>query len=462
MEPVRRRVPPTFQLPDLAAVDGVDAAVPAPATAGTSVVVDTADLALARWGVRLSHDATAWQLVLPPHPGGLHAAPTHHTLRTSARTIPAAARRALARLAGDEELTRVARLEVRREGTGLVADGVLQVHVSDEEVSVHTGRRLTGRFREVVLQQAPGADPDVVAAVAAALHDAGALEADEVPRAVRVLGPAAGATPDLPEVPAGEDADAAWRGALVGGLHDLLVTDVHLRLDDRGRSAAAAVDVVDRVTGLVDLLDGDPSVATGLARLRGLVDEVDRHAQQVAVLGDDLPGLRARGDDALGDALRALHGHQDSDEHAATLAGLRRLAAAPGLTDDEATAGARASVAGRVGKRWAPLAGALTADEPHAAATLAALAAGAAVAPGKAPRRFAHAARAAARAARDHARARRVQTWLADQAADLPPAEAFRAGHLAGRRAGDAAAAREAWATAVERLTAGKARKWLS
>ena len=461
MEPVRRRVPATFQLPDLAVVDGVETAVPAPATTGTTVVVDTADLALARWGARLSHDGTAWGLVLPPHPGGTDAAPTHHTLRTSSRTIPAAARHALARLAGDGELTRVARLEVRREGTGLVTGGVLQVHVSDEEVSVHTGRRLSGRFREVVLQPGPDGDPEVVDAVEAALVEAGALEPDDVPRAVRILGPAAVAAPDLPEAPGGDDADAAWRGALVAGLQDLLVADAHLRLDDTGRSAAATVAVVDGVLGLVELLDGDPALATGLRTLRRLVDEVDRHAQRLAVLGDDLPGLRARAGAALAGAVRAVHGHQDGDEHAATLAGLRRLAGAPGLAEDEATGGARASVAGRVGKRWAPVAGALAADEPHAAEELAALAAAAAVAPGKAPRRFARAARAAATAARDHARAQRIQGWLAEQAADLPPREAFRAGRLAGRRADDAERAGEAWATAVERLTAAKAQKWL-
>ncbi len=461
MEPVRRRVPPTYQLPDLARVDGIQTAVPAPATTGTTVVVDTEDLALARWGVRLVHDGTAWQLVLPAHPGGSTVAPTHHTLRTSSRTIPAAARHALARLTGDGELTRVARLEVRREAIGLVTEGALQVHVSDEEVSVHTGRRLTGRFREVVLQQGPDGDPSMVEAVEEALVDAGALERDEVAREVRILGPAAVGSPDLPAVPTDGGAGAAWQQALVDGLRALLVADVHCRLDESGRAAPATVGIVDGVVGLVELLDGDPTVATGLATLRQLVDEVDRHAQRLAVLGDDLPQLERRGRDALGRAVRALHDHLDGEAHAAMVAGLWRLAADPGLDADEAAGDARASVAQRVGKQWAPLASSLTADEPHGAELLAALGAAAAVAPGKAPARFARAARAAATAARDHGRAQRVQGWLEEQAPDLPPAEAFRAGHLAGRRDGDAMAARDAWADALDRLTATKALKWL-
>ena len=461
MGPVRRRVPPTFQLPDLGGVDGIDTVVPVPATTGTTVVADTADLALARWGVRLTHDGTAWQLALPAHPVGPDVAPTHHAFRTSPRKVPALARHALARLAGGAELARVARLEVRREGHGLVADGTLQAHVSDEEVSVHTGRRLTGRFREVVLQPAPDGDPATVEAVEAALVDAGALERDEVPRVVRTLGPAAVGGPDLPPVPAGDDAAAAWRGALVAGLRDLLLVDVHLRLDEAGRTAATSVGVVDRVIGLVGLLDADPVVATGLATLRQLVDDVDRHAQRLGVLGTDLPRLQARAHDGLAASVQALHRHQDGDEHAAMLRDLRRFAAAPGLGDDEAGGDVRASVARRVGKHWAPLAGSLAPDEPHEATPLAALAAAAAVAPGKAPRRFARAARAAAAAAHDHARAERVQAWLEQEAADLPADEAFRAGHLAGRRAGDAATARAAWARALGKLTASKARTWL-
>lgn len=461
MDVVRLRVPATFSLPDLATVDGIETVVPAPSTTGTTVVVDTRDLALARWNVRLTHDGRVWRLVLPPHPAGPEVAPVHHTMDVSSRTIPATAQRALRRLAAGDELARVARLVVRREGHGLVRDGVLQVHVSDEEVSVHTGRRLTGRFREVVLQRAPDAAAETLGAVEAALHEAGALERDDLPREVRILGPAAVASPDLPDVPAGDDAAAAWRRALVDGLGDLLVADVHLRLDGLGRAAPATLGVVDGVVGLVELLDGDPTVATGLATLRRLVDEVDRHAQRLAVLGDDLPQLEERGRAARAAAVRDLHQHLDSDAHADMVAGLWRLADSPGLGADEAAGDARESVARRVGKHWAPLAGALRAEEPHGPELLAALAAAAAVAPGKAPARFARAARAAATAARDHGRALRVQAWLAEQAHDLPPTEAFRAGHLAGRRDGDALAALAAWSEALDALTSSKAVKWL-
>lgn len=465
MPPVRLRVPATFQLPDLDEVGGVDAVVPAPTTTGTTVVVDTDELELARWGVRLTHDGTAWRLELPAHPAGDTAAPTHHTLRASARTIPADARHALARLTGDGELTRVARLTVKRDGCGLLRDGELHLHVSDEEVSVHTGRRLTGRFREVVLQQPPGTSGEVLADVEAALLAAGALGRDDVARTVRILGPAAAAEPPLPTVPDGDDAGSAWAGALVEGLRHLVVTDVHLRLDDEGRSAAAAVRVCDVVLGHVQLLDGDAEVVAGLQQLRTLADEVDRHAQRLEVLGDafgdDLPALLDRARDAVRRAVRTLHRHQDTDAHAAAIEGLRRLAVDPPLDADEAAGDARDSVARRLGKRWAPLAGALETGTPTHAAELAALGAVARIASGKAPKRFNRAARAAATAAADHHRATRVQQWLAEETAALDPAEAFRVGHLAGRRADAGDRALAAWDDALDDLTANRTLKWL-
>lgn len=461
MSIVRLRVPPTFTLPTFSQLGDGLATVPAPHTSGTTVVVDTADLVLARWGVRLTHDGSRWQLRLPAHPAGERAAPVEHTLRVSQRTIPALAEHATRHLRDGRDLTRVARLTVRRRALGVVRDGDVAVHVSDEEVSVHTGRRLSGRFREVVLQPGPAGDDAVAAAVEQRLVEAGALERDSVPREVRILGPGAVASPDLPHVRGVGDAAAAWHGALVAGLRDLLVVGVHLRLDDRGRTAAASLGTLDRLVGLTELLDADADATSGLATLRTHVDEVAALADRVALLGGDLRQLRDRGSHTLGRAVRRVHDHLDSHAYAAAVDAVRALAADPGVTGEEAAGSARDSVAVRVGKRWTHLAPSLDAGHPVEPASLAALAAGAAVAEGKAPARFAAAAAAAAGAARDHARAVRIQAWCREEAALLEPAEAYLAGHLAGRRAEDAAEAVERWNGALDRLTRERATKWL-
>ena len=89
------------------------------------------------------------------------------------------------------------------------------------------------------------------------------------------------------------------------------------------------------------------------------------------------------------------------------------------------------------------------------------LAAGAAVAPGKAPARFARAARRAASAARTHAREVTVQDWLEGAAGGLPGDDAFVAGWLAGRRHGAGDEALAGWTDALSRLLRGKATDWL-
>lgn len=459
---VRLRVPPTFGLPAFEDLADDLAVVPAPRTDGSTLVVDTEQLVLARWGVRLTHDGARWQLRLPAHPMGADAAPVEHSLRTSPRTIPAVVEHATRHLREGRSLVRVARLSVERTGLGIVRDGDVAVHVSDEEVSVYTGRRLGGRFREVVLRAGPVGTPADLAAVEERVRDAGALERDAVPREVRILGPGAVADPDLPTVPGDVgEAAAAWHAALVEGLRALLVVGVHLRLDDAGRTAAPSLVTVDRLAGVAELLDADADATTGLATLRTLVDGVAARADRMALLGGDLPQLRERGRRALRRAIGRVHDHLDGDEHDATVAAISALATAPGVAGDEAVGAARASVSVRVGKRWTHVAPGLVAGHPTDPADLAALAAGAAVAPGKAPRRFARAASAAAAAARDHDRAVRVQRWCREQADELTPDEAFLAGHLAGRRAGDAALAVERWDAALERLTSERATKWL-
>lgn len=460
--PLRLRVPPTFSLPHLGGVDGVVAAVPQPSARGTTVVADTDDLVLVGWGVRLTHEGDAWRLRLPAHPAGA-ASPTQHRLPTRSATLPALARHALARLADGREIRRVVRLVVRRTPVLLVDDhGEPLARVADEEVSVHTGRRLTGRFREVVVQGGPDAPDGLVAAVEASLREAGALGREDVPRDVRVLGPVPGG-PDLPDAAGPAAVPAAWAGAVRQALHDLLLVDVHLRLDDDGVVAGPSLPVVDRVAGLALLLDAPTVVRAPVATLRELLEQVDRlvaRREAVEVPDDAAPGLVEAAAGELAVAVRRLHAHLDGDDHVAAVAGLRELVRDPLVAPDEHE-DVRTSVAARVGTSWPPVVAGLATGEPGQELELAALAAGAAVAPGKAPARFARDAARAAAAARDHARAADVQRWLRATAVALPAEEAFVAGRLAGRRADDPGEAVREWDEALERLLRDKSLRWL-
>jgi hypothetical protein len=458
---VRVRVPVTFSMPSLRRLGEGVRTVPAPPTTGTTVIADTRDLVLARWGVRLTHDGTRWQLRVPPHPGGEQAAPVEHSLPASSRTVPARAVHATRHLRRGESLRRVARLSVRRSAIGVVRDGEVLAHVSDEELSVHTGRRLSARSREVVLQPGPGGDDGLLAAVEQRILEAGALGRDDVPREVRVLGQEASAPPDLPASGVAGPAAEAWHDALVDGLRDLLVVGVHLRLDEDGRTAAPSVAVVDRVAGLVRLLDGGAAVRRGLEDLGARAEEVATAAARLALLDDELPGLRDQARDDLRATLRQLHDHLDSPAHEDCLGALRALVEAPGVTGAEASGTVRDSVAQRVGKQWAQLSSSFDPGRPAGATTLAGLASVARLAPGKAPRRFARAAARGAVAARAHAEAEATQTWCRACAGRLDPDEAFRAGLLAGRLVVQAADAIGAWDGAVERLTRERATSWL-
>jgi hypothetical protein len=366
----------------------------------------------------------------------------------------------------------VVRYVVRRTPVVLTdADGEPILQVTDEEVSVHAGRRLTGRFREVVLQPGSAACDGLLAAVEATLLSAGAVGRETVPRSVRVLGPAAAAGPDLPAASATDGAGAAWSGALRDASSALIVADAHLRLDATGAVARPSLAMVDRVLGLALLLGAPASTVAPLTDLRALLVSVEiaRHRSTSAHAGprggsgaapDGVLAVAAQ--PAAASTLGALHRHLDSDAHATAVRGLLDLCAAPGLADDEAGGPVRTSVSVRVGAQWRELASGLRPDAPGSPGRLAELAAGASVAPGKAPARFAAAATAAAEAARAHARAVDVQQWLEATAAGLPPHGAFAAGRAAGLRAGEPARATEGWAAALTRLERPKVTGWLA
>src|SRR5207248_10431551 len=116
-------------------------------------------------------------------------------------------------------------------------EGRRLAEVVDDEVSVYEGRRLAGRFRELELELAADADgdaDDLLPKVVAVLHDAGAGDADPVPKLVRALGPRAEAAPELANVDldAKPTAGDVVRKALVTGVLRVLHHDPGVRIGD--------------------------------------------------------------------------------------------------------------------------------------------------------------------------------------------------------------------------------------
>ncbi len=106
-------------------------------------------------------------------------------------------------LARREPVALVARLNTVRHRVVLRdADGTQLAELVDDEVSVLDGARLVARFRELEVEFAEEAPPELVTRVADRLRAAGAGEPEQIPKIVRALGPRALDPPDLVPPPA--------------------------------------------------------------------------------------------------------------------------------------------------------------------------------------------------------------------------------------------------------------------
>jgi hypothetical protein len=182
---------PGFHLPDLnGAVPGVVAGEPQERRI-EATYYDTADLALARAGSSLRHQAgDGWTLMLP------EAGPLEFDGR--AGEPPAEAVRLVTAFRRSAELRPVARLSTWRRRVRLHDEsGVELGAVTDDEVSVLEGRRVAARFREVELSLSNGAGPEVLDLLRDRLLAVGAGEQEPVPVYIRALGPPALRPPDV-------------------------------------------------------------------------------------------------------------------------------------------------------------------------------------------------------------------------------------------------------------------------
>jgi CHAD domain-containing protein len=312
---------PGFTLPDLDGVAPGVTVAEAPTLDLDAVYVDTPDLRLVRRGVslrrRTGEGATRWTLKLPDLSGGGPAlARREFDVETDATSVP-------------DELADLVVGWVRRSPVGPVAtirtcrhrwtvqdpDGVDLAEIADDLVSViEDDDQVAARFREIEVELASGASPDILSLVAGALARAGAGAPDPTSKIVRALGPRALAPPDLtpPDV----------------GAHATLAELVHAGL---ARSARQVIDH-DHVIRLDDDIEGVHKVRVGLRRMRSDLQTFAPvlESEWAEGLRRDLRGLAGslgvvRDTDVLLERLWAAVVHLDERDHGDAALVVRRL-----------------------------------------------------------------------------------------------------------------------------------------
>ena len=230
-----------FGLPDLTdperGVVGVQARPPQNLRA---TYFDAPDLRLARDGITLRHrsgeGSPVWTLKLPsgstsPAPGtGLSR--DELTVPGPAREVPAELRGLLVAWLRGSPLNPVATLRTQRTTLVLCGDaGEALAEVVDDSVSVLEGRRVLERFREVEVELT-GLPADAQDEVRRRLIEAGASEADPLPKVVRALGPRAVAPSEVPAprpVRSSDPASALVLAAMRSSIRRLLLSDIGVR-----------------------------------------------------------------------------------------------------------------------------------------------------------------------------------------------------------------------------------------
>jgi inorganic triphosphatase YgiF len=251
------RVHGLYRLPDLRTVPdaGVGAVAELGALVLTATYYDTPDLRLARSRITLRRREggvdDGWHLKLP---AGEDAKDTAKAVGHAAATVRDEVQLPLSAGSGGNQppeppgallelvlaVTRgaavepVATLRTERLPRELrSADGRLLAELTDDTVSVLDGPHIAARFRELEVEARDGT-PEEMAAVVAALVASGAVEGGLPAKAVRALGPAAMAPPDVPEPgpvdPAGP-AGAAIRAHLARHTAAFVAQDLRVRRD---------------------------------------------------------------------------------------------------------------------------------------------------------------------------------------------------------------------------------------
>jgi CHAD domain-containing protein len=474
----------------------------------TATYYDTDDLRLARWGATLRYRtgegaAGKWTLKLPD-PDGDPSSRLELDFASGPRTIPGEAPALTRAYVRAGTLKPVAKLRTRRRSWALVDGEGELAELVDDQVALLDGRAVTDRFREVEIE-ARAATAAQLKDIAAALEDGGAAVPDQVPKAVRALGPRAQAPPDVPAPddvaprdPAAAAVEAALRdgtrrvighhaGVVLGdveGVHQMRVGARRLRSDLR--TFASLVDaewagsVRDELKWLAGALGEVRDLDVLTARLRGHAGGMEEHAggmEEHAGAMEELGPLFERLEAERDERREALLGALDSDRYVSLLDTLVAGAADPPVTEAASEPCAKV-LPPLVAAAWGPLgkAGRLLdsgdpEDEWHRVRIKAKRARYAAEAAGrclgsarKEARAFASACAAVQDVLGEHQDAIVAREVVTGTAAEIEatPAFYFAAGRLAETEERAAQEAREAFPKTWEDLDRKKRRRWFS
>lgn len=280
---------------------------------------DTDDLRLIRAGVTLRHrrgeDAGGgWDLKLPlgPMHGGIDRLELSYP--GAPNRPPRAVRTQLALYTRGASLNPVARLHTRRHIVEVRTGDDTVAEIVDDEVSILDGGRIAARFRELEVESGPAGDDRTRRSIVATLLAEGATEGDQDPKVVRALGPAAQRPDDLSVAAdhsgaggGGPTDDAAMR-LLVDRLVAVRSADARVRRGDTD-AAAPLADALDDLAAVLVVLGHEHRVRP-LVRVR---DELDAVAG-VALLREVLEQATRPLEDWLDDTVpgrAALHDHLD-------------------------------------------------------------------------------------------------------------------------------------------------------
>lgn len=363
---------PELALPDLArVVKGATTAAPV-TTELDAVYFDTADLRLLRRGVTVRHrrgeaGGNVWTVKLPSAAPAIGLARREVSLPGTPTAMPPLVRDLTRGWAFGAPLARVARMHTTRTTTGVLSDaGELIAVVDDDLVVGSRGRRVTARFREIEVELAPDAPDKVLRPIANALHAAGALPADQVPKLVHLLGPEARGAWDLAPVQRGARANAGdvVHARLVAAAAELVDRCAAVVLAEAPDAPSVLGDAVARLRAEVRagraLLDDVAAVRLddSLARLLAALDALAVADAAIACVGNAAgPGAAslARAVDAVRNRRGArLLAHLRSSDHRDLLGHLRTLALEPPLVPGKAkrrrptVRGAQRKAAGRM------------------------------------------------------------------------------------------------------------------
>ena len=283
---------------------------------------DTADLRLGRRGITLRHRRRGaretWTLKLPTEGSDLTDGLSRDEIEVSgpAGAVPASLTLLAAAHVRTAGLAKVARLmTVRRRTVVEGPDGGALAEIDDDEVSVMDGGRVAARFREVEVEVAADAAPEVAEALVARLCRAGAEPGGLVPKVARAIGPRFFDPPEAAVDPLPDEPTAA----------DVVVNAIRSAVSRiLGHHAMAVLD--DDAEGVHQMRVGARRLRSDLHTFRPLLDRssTDPLRDELRWLGQVLGDVRDP--DVLGERLRAgADRNLDLDDASAVAVVLERL-----------------------------------------------------------------------------------------------------------------------------------------